>query len=184
MEAKKTVRRSLGPEFQEVSSRKDVEGTKAVAVVSEQKIGDLMDFFSEVLPAPQPAGSIQVPATATNDLSIDLSVQNGVKETVKDSVQPAGTYSPMRSRRDVHPPKRLMYDTLGKSAEEQIHTICRLAPGATLPIVNWVGGKSALTSGTNGWDTAIALACSKIGYELTDGMYQWFRENPEVCKYL
>lgn len=71
-----------------------------------------------------------------------------------------------------------------QETEEQIHTIRRPVSEATPPTVNWVGGDSALTSVTNGWDTAIALACSKTDYELTDSVYKWFQRNPEVCQYL
>lgn len=69
-----------------------MERTKAVEVVPEQKTRDLIDFSNKVLPIPDTEETLQVPATATKDLSIDLSVQTDVSETVKDPVQPAGTY--------------------------------------------------------------------------------------------
>lgn len=88
MEVQKRVHRSPGPEFQTMLPRQDVERTKAVEVVPEQKTRDLMDFSNKVLPIPDTEETLQVPATATKDPSIDLNVQLDVK----DPVQPAGTY--------------------------------------------------------------------------------------------
>lgn len=65
-----------------------MERTKAVEVVPEQKTRDLIDFSNKVLPIPDTEETLQVPATATKDPSIDLNVQLDVK----DPVQPAGTY--------------------------------------------------------------------------------------------
>lgn len=83
--------------------------------------------------------------SASMDLPMEPDIQDSDEETAENPVQTAGKYSPVRLRRNVHPPKRLTYDMLGESSKELIHTIRTQAPIFTPPTVNWVGCNSALT---------------------------------------
>lgn len=107
-----------------------------------------------------------------------------VTDLLSESRNPTNTKSPERnsSARDsfTHQteteytsPRRLTYDTLGENTDKLIPSIQRQVP---MP--------DPTTSDTNGWDMAIALACNKTDYELTEGIYRWFQQNTEVCQYL
>lgn len=50
--------------------------------------------------------------------------------------------------------------------------------------IYWVGGDLDPPSDTTGWATPIALAYKQTDYELTENVYKWFQENPDIWKYL
>lgn len=181
---RKRTRRSLEQELKESEENGKVTDAEAETMVSEEQIGDLIDFLSKVLSTPEIEALRQASAIEAQDPPVNVNVQVEDQDEVKDSAQHDESPLTMTLRRKVHPPQRLTYDTLGESSEEQVPTVHRSDPGATPSTVNWTRGNSTITSDTKGWDTTIALAFSKIDCELTNEVYDLISVSPEVYNYL
>ncbi|PIO23127.1 hypothetical protein AB205_0165980 [Aquarana catesbeiana] len=158
---RKRTRRSLEQEFKGSEENGEVTDAGTETMISEEQIGDLIDFLSEVLSTPEieELGMDSTNETQEPFINVDLQVED--QDGVKDSPQQAEGPVLRALRRKVQPPETYIC-TLGESSEEQVPTVKRSDPRAMSSTVNQIGDKSTITFDTEGWDTAIALTFSKF----------------------
>lgn len=87
-----------------------------------------------------------------------------------------------RLRRDIHTPKRLTYNTLGKSSDEFIHSAQhsdqKLNP-LTVPLVE---DEPESPSDTSRWATNLLLTCHQNDLTLSDDLYNLLLKHPSVIQ--